>query len=423
MRRELTLGLIVIVALTVGSIPAGAVSLKDHLDGLFGGSFNVGTGLSTNVIGTGGAGAPLNLGSLVNSARSQIPVPASSFGYTYEFDEQLDIFVRTSDSLGPIFTERALTLGKGKFATAFSYSHVDYDNLYGQSLSHLQRVVPIGKQILSQQGNNIPGIVDDVMQVNLNLGLTFDDFFLFFAYGITDSWDVSVALPLVLVHMRAAGNAQIVDPNGDSSTFGSLNRLQFSPTQCANKHGNSCKFNNGNSSQLSSASSGFSENKFGVGDLYLRSKYWFYKAPRESYFPDVAGSVTMTLPTGGSSDFLGYNDVTGTPLLVLSRSFAFVSPHLNAGYSIRVERDVPQALWAAGADIAVAPWLTVVPDFLAYYDTVNDGISRSDMYQYSMGFKVNPWKQFVVSANFEFPLNTGGLRSNVIYTGQLEYTF
>ena len=39
------------------------------------------------------------------------------------------------------------------------------------------------------------------------------------------------------------------------------------------------------------------------------------------------------------------------------------------------------------------------------------------------GFKVNPIDQLVVAPVFQFPLNRHGLRADVIYTGQVEYTF
>ena len=43
-----------------------------------------------------------------------VPFPSPASGYTYEFDESLGVFTRSTQSFGPILTERAETIGKGK---------------------------------------------------------------------------------------------------------------------------------------------------------------------------------------------------------------------------------------------------------------------------------------------------------------------
>lgn len=40
-----------------------------------------------------------------------------------------------------------------------------------------------------------------------------------------------------------------------------------------------------------------------------------------------------------------------------------------------------------------------------------------------MGVKWNPWKQFLVSANAQVPVNRSGLRSDLILTFGAEYNF
>lgn len=412
-------GLVVAAALTMAPSLAVAESLEGTLSGLFGGQFKAGTGLGVQVVGTGftpNTDFSDAISGSLNSSRALVPVPSGSFGYTYEFDESLDIFVRTSDSLGPLFTERALTLGRGKFAFSFSYTFVDYDDFDGQSLGDIRIVTPIGRTLQACRKppcvTPLPGTVDDVIQTNLDMDLTFNSFFFFFGYGITDQWDVSLAMPLIYNSLSGSAVARIVDVKGDSGSFGSLNRVLFAPDQ----QGLTDPFNR------DAARESFDEDSFGPGDIYLRTKYWFLKAPAESYYPDLAGVVTLTLPTGGADDFRGFEYPTGTPLLVLSRSYAFVSPHLNLGYAFRSDTDGSQFLWGAGADIAVAPWLTVVPDFLGFMGTAGAG-DGVDIYQYSLGLKFNPWRQLVLGANFQFPLNDEGLRADIIYTGQVEYTF
>ena len=66
--------------------------------------------------------------------------------------------------------------------------------------------------------------------------------------------------------------------------------------------------------------------------------------------------------------------------------------------------------------------LTLNADFLGFHDDKRDGINDGVL-QSAVGFKVNPIAQLVLTANFQFPLNRDGLRADVIYTGQVEYTF
>jgi len=43
--------------------------------------------------------------------------------------------------------------------------------------------------------------------------------------------------------------------------------------------------------------------------------------------------------------------------------------------------------------------------------------------QSALGFKLNPFGQWVAAGNVQLPLNRDGLRADVIYSVQLEYAF
>ncbi|HSP97730.1 MAG TPA: hypothetical protein VL049_10860, partial [Candidatus Dormibacteraeota bacterium] len=156
----------------------------------------------------------------------------------------------------------------------------------------------------------------------------------------------------------------------------------------------------------------------GTGDLFLRAKWHVV----DTWLADIALAEILTLPTGNADELLGFHDPTFTPWFIASKSIGRVSPHLNLGYSFRSGQDVSQAQWIVGADVLTTRWLTLAGDFLGYHDDKRDGIN-DNVIQSAVGFKLNPWGGLVLNASFQFPLNTDGIRADVIYTGQVEYNF
>ena len=65
---------------------------------------------------------------------STSPVASPSGGFTYTFDPALGTFRRTSESFGPTFAERALTIGRGRVSVGFGYQHSTYDTFEGLNL-------------------------------------------------------------------------------------------------------------------------------------------------------------------------------------------------------------------------------------------------------------------------------------------------
>lgn len=404
----------VMVTTALLAAPARGQSLKQQLNGLFGGNQS-GSGLAVNVVG--GRPFPLPLGAEVSSAisgaltsaRSSLPIASGSGGFSYVYDPDLDLFIRVEQDLGPLFSERAQTLGKRQLAISASYTYAGFDTYNGQDISNFPVAdVAVGQELVAQPGNTLPGIADDMIDTRLNLGLTLNVISLFATYGVTDDLDLGIALPLVWVSMSTDASARLSDPRGDSGPPFTLNRLQLI--------GNTVDASN---NQV--ARDGFDSTSFGPSDLYLRAKYRFL----ESRYLDAAGVLTVTLPTGGADDFRGFQDPTGTPLLVLSKNLPFVSPHANLGYAIRSSQDISQFVWTVGADVRLFPWLTGIVDFLGFNDTVRAAYlgPNQNVYQYSLGVKVNPWRDLIWALNFQMPLNQEGLRADVIYTTQLQYTF
>jgi len=408
-RRSITAILLAGWLLT-GAVAARAESLDQLIPGLFGGT------LSTTIRPGFSEGQPLQFSQQFNSlnaelsvARSQEPIPSASGAFRFQYDDDLDTFVRSEQSLGPILAERAQTLGRHTATISASYTHIDFATLGGQSLSSLTFTQPaLSKSTASQLPPLDARFKDDVLRTQLNLGLSYDLFFLTAAYGITDAIDVSMALSINHVHMNASAVTKIENPDGSpGDTF----FLTDSMGQLDAASGHLCA-----SGDLRCATDGFSKSAIGTGDLFLRSKWHF----ADTDYADLAAAGVLTLPTGNADDYLGFHDPTFTPWLIASKTFDRVSPHLNVGYSFRSNQDVSQAQWVAGADVRAMRWLTLASDFLGFHGT---GGSHDDVIQSSVGFKINPIGQLVIGGAFQFPVNRDGLRADVIYTGQVEYTF
>ena len=62
------------------------------------------------------------------------PVGSSSGGFTYTFNPSLGTFSRSSESFGPLFAERALTIGRERGSLGVGYQRSTYDTFEGKNL-------------------------------------------------------------------------------------------------------------------------------------------------------------------------------------------------------------------------------------------------------------------------------------------------
>jgi len=392
-------------------LPIHAQSMDRRISGLFGGTFS--TSITPRDITD--AQSPRiaerfrKLSAALAAARSQAPIPSASGAFRFLWDSKFDNFVRVDEGLGSSLAERARTLGAHVGILSASYTHVDFDTLDGDRLNRLRAVQPSLSQgfLDSLPSDDRQRASDDLIETRLNLSFGLDLFFLTAAYGVTDSIDVSAALAINRARMRAGALAVIQDPHGDDGSFFTLQQpgviIGSAEPEC--------------SIDFRCAEDGFSASSFGTGDLFLRAKWH----AGDTVFADFAAVGVLTIPTGNADNFLGFHNPTFTPWLIASKRWGPLSPHLNLGYAFRGGSDAPgQAEWIAGADLRTFEWLTLDADFLGFHDDVRGG---SNVIQSAVGFRMNPFGQTVIGATFQFPLNRDGLRADVIYSAQIEYTF
>ena len=102
-------------------------------------------------------GLPQTLSPLNSSVARQtalLPLASPSSGITFSWDPASKVFVASTESLGPILSERAETIGKYRVFAGFSYQYFKFDSLDGVSLNNLPAVFTQPDTFASNIGNN-----------------------------------------------------------------------------------------------------------------------------------------------------------------------------------------------------------------------------------------------------------------------------
>ena len=148
-----------------------------------------------------------------------VPVGSSSGGFTYTFNPELGTFSRTSESFGPLFTERALTIGRDRGSLGVGYLRSTYDTFEGKNLRnrdivfHVEHIDCCGSTeggATAGDGSRLnPAFEGDLIEAALALRLTTQSVVVYAAYGLTDRLDFGVAIPFVDIDVDASVRARI----------------------------------------------------------------------------------------------------------------------------------------------------------------------------------------------------------------------
>lgn len=360
---------------------------------------------------------------------ANVPVSATSSGVTFRLEGGVP--VSTSVSPGPIFAERAQTLGRGRVVVGASVSRLHFATLRGVDLedirlnfTHVNADFAGCDTIFGGDCSlmGIPNLENDVMtfRLSLDIDVTVTSFFL--TYGLLDWLDVGVAVPLVSTALRGSSEAQVMP-------FGGPTAAHFFAGTPSNP-------------QLS-ASRTVEGSATGVGDVAVRLKLRVSRSDRSAL--SILGDVRF--PTGDTLDLLGSGHLSARGLGVISARFGGFSPHANVGYLHRGgELQNAAILATVGFDHLLAPWATIAVDLvselqageskLAVPGTVAYDVPfrrtvepsaipsrRDDIVNASFGFKFTTPSGIILVANATWPLNRGGLRPGVLWTAGLEYNF
>lgn len=357
----------------------------------------------------------------IGVSASSVPISSASSGSVWGRSPE-GFPVRTRISAGPIFAERARTLGKGRVLVGSNASSFNFSTLRGVPLTGLQETFT--HQDVGQPGLGVPGLENDVIEVNTSIDLNLIAITPFVTYGLTDGVDVSMAVPLVISSLDGSSIAQII------------------PTDPAIPH----FFGDSANKQLRSTAAA-SGSATGIGDVALRVKARLLNTPRMG----VAVLADARLATGNADNFLGAGTTTFRGLGILALSYGAFSPHLNAGYNFRGSEHNSAILATVGFDQLISSVVTLAVDFLSEWQvgdskldfpepliintTVGTGSSvrvvyptnlpnnRDDVVQASIGAKFTTSGGVTTTTNLLIPVVRGGLQPEFAWTLGVEYMF
>ena len=360
-----------------------------------------------------------------------VPLPSPASGFTYEFDSTTGTFVRSTRSFGPILSDRAETIGRGRLAFGFSNQYFSFDHLDGVSLS----AVPA---VFRHDSFELGGGRADIVSTTNTIEATVNQFSGAVTYGLTSRIDLSLAVPMVKTSLSLLSNARIL-------RLGTGTNLQvhyFKDEAALNGFGSTHQF--------------FTEDSAsGVGDLVLRTKAMLIREGSRA----LAAGIDVRIPTGDELNLLGTGAMGLRPFAAVSGASGPFAPHANIAYQwngksvlagdVRAgtEADLPdQFQYALGSDIAVNPKFSMVFDLLgqrvlnsprlSVYTLHATGQAGSadlpdirfstDSYwvtDASLGFKANVASRLLVNFNMRFNVGDKGLADRVAPLIGIEWSF
>jgi len=412
---------------------------------------------------------PLN--SAIAKQSVLVPLASPSSGITFSWDSATKTFVSSTDSFGPIYAERAETIGRHRVLVGSTYQYLHFDSLDGVNLKDLPEVftqpdntqgAPTGQTCsaaIDGLNNGNCAYIRDVVKVDNRIDLKVHQFVTFVTFGLTNRIDVSLAVPITNVRLGITSVANIADIS-TTGVHAFDNRDGCPPpgpvANCLNQQFSSARISSG------------------IGDMSLRVKGTAWKGERAS----LTLGAEVRFPTGDALNFLGSGAAGVKPFVVWSYK-ARLSPHVNVGYeangSSKIAGDIAtgskdklpsQFTYAIGADVWLTKRITFAADYVGQQafqaqrlkrttftelgactpnaedpfnptcpvgdDPRNVGNQDANLSQatgsfnisnFSVGSRLRPFSNLLITGNVLVKLNSGGLRANVVPLIGVSYTF
>lgn len=350
----------------------------------------------------------------IGNSVSNIPISSSSGGVTFSFRGGAP--VKTSVSTGPIFAERAQTIGRGRLLGGANVTALTFKTFRGLPLNQLE--FNFTHQNVGSPVYGNPEFENDVIQVradvNLNLIVTTASL----TYGLLDNLDIGVAVPLVRAGLSGTSVGTVI------------------PFSANTPH----QFGDAASPRLQ-ATGKTDGSSIGVGDVAARIKLNVSQAPGLALFGDVR------LPTGNADELRGAGALSVRALGVYSTRYRDMSPHANLGVLVRTGTSQKNAILSAlGFDQLISESITIAADVLAEIQIGDNAVanpepvlltapfarsiiptnlpsSKDHVIRGAFGVKYTSKSGLTALLNALVPLRAGSLQPTVAWTAGLEYPF
>ena len=403
--------------------------------------------------------SPLN--SEIGTQLSILPLASPASGFVFAFNPSLGVVTRQTESFGPILTERAETIGRHRLFIGFSYQYFDFDKVDGIDMKHIGAVFHHEDEPNVCKTNPIftgcsttgrPIWQNDIIVTQNRVDLKVNQFTAVGTFGLTSRLDLSVAIPILDVHMSMFSDATIV----------SFETATDIPRCCLHQFHSPSPFPPSRETLFpEDPTFGFNHASFtsgnsatGIGDVILRGKFEALKQEKTGF----AVGLDVRLPTGDAYNFLGSGTYGIRPFATFSYA-SRIAPHATVGFLYNgnsilaaditkgtATAKMPNLLtYSTGADVGITRRITASGDFLGQtilnassvaQTTIPDfgGTPRvelsspppHDVTQASIaaGGKFNLFRDFLLTLNVLFPLiNDAGLHSKPVPLVGLSYTF
>jgi hypothetical protein len=324
---------------------------------------------------------------------TNLPATSSSGGFVYRLNPSLGAIERASQSFGPFFTERAVRTGANQLSVGLAYQNASFSTLQGADLEAGTFPTNAARAV----GTTTPFNVD-----TLRLDLDTRSVTGLARYGVTNSFDVGVQVPIV--HVAFAG-VRVNSTNG-APTF--------------------------NIVESGSAT--------GLGDMTVTARYRVYETGGRG----IALGTDLRMPTGRSEDLLGAGTTFVRTLMIGSMEAGRWSGHLNGG--VGAGGASGELSWGGAVTFEATPRVTVVGELFGRHlrelhklvdvyqphSTLGSGVETMRWVaqeggvatSYAVtGVKWNVGGSAVLNASLLMRLTDAGLRARVTPSISMDYAF
>jgi hypothetical protein len=263
--RRVVLAVTVVLVMTGASRAAAQETVRDAAGELLGGGFQ-----------------PAEIDAVASVLAAQIstfPTGTSSGGYTWEFFEGAPRL--RQQGFGPLFAERASTLGKaGSFTFGLSAQATRFESFEGHDVRTGELRT---RTVFNGQLVDLDRFTFDVSTQTTSVS---------FNYALTQAVDVGVIVPFIQTSL-----------NGTASSFQGPSQLR--------------------------AERIVDSTQTGLGDVLVRGKWNFFSRPQAG----LAAVGEAILPTGSEERLTSTGVVRVRPMFIASATVGAFAPHVNVGYT------------------------------------------------------------------------------------------